>query len=164
MTQALFRMGSPVGPVLTGPHTASKPEAARERARAQWIDLHARLLLAISELGSERTRELLRRNGVRRPRTAVKQLARALSNATRMAASMGLTIPLVEVHRRVGELARSQDYRYHLLQLRGAYDALLHNPVVPARMHDRIRTRLAVHAFQLEDLGTVETVFTLPPR
>lgn len=151
-------------PVLADPLRAARREAALEQARALWIDLHARLRLARAELGTDRARALLRRSGVRRPDTAVRQLERALSDATRMAASMGLAIPEGAVHRRVGELACRQDYRHHLRQLQGSYETLLHNAAVPRWMHRWLRTRIGVHAFQLEDLGTVEATGVPGPR
>lgn len=151
-------------PVLADPLDAVRREAEREQTRALWIDLHARLRLARAELATDRARGMLRRSGVRRPDTAVRQLERALSDATRLASSMGLMAPEIAVHRRVGELARPQDYRQHLRQLQDTCEALLRNAAVPRWMHRWLRTRIDVHAFQLEDLGTLEAIGVLPPR
>ncbi|WP_293661688.1 hypothetical protein [Rhodoferax sp. OV413] len=128
-------------------------EAAHLQVSARWIDLQARLMLVIEEVGAEHLQCQLRSQGVRRPVTVANDLAKELKGARAMAESMGICVTDQALHRRVHELPRSLNYQFNLRELHRAYEALLADSATSDEVSGWIKSRMSIHEFQLEQFG-----------
>lgn len=127
-------------------------EAAHLQVVSLWIDLQARLMLAIEEVESADTQAQFRALGVRKPRTVAKNLAKELKCAKVRAESMRIFVTDIALHRRTYTLPRNLNYQFNLRELQRAYEALLMHCVNSVEVAQWIKSRMSIHEFQLQQL------------
>ena len=123
------------------------------RVLALWLDLQARLMLAIGEVAALDSQVALRAQGVRRTCIVLNDLAKELDCARAMAESIGIVITEQALQRRIEELICRMDYRLTLTELNRAYEALLMQTFNSDKAAHWIKTQMGVHQFQLQYLG-----------
>ncbi|MBP6903263.1 MAG: hypothetical protein KBC73_24455 [Burkholderiaceae bacterium] len=129
--------------------------AAPASAQGLWTEVLARLSLAAVACDGPEARRQLHVLGVRRTGTAALLLARELAMARRMASASGCLPRPLDLHHRVGQLARPADLDWHLQGLAAAYQQLLqHQDTWPQGPVCRwLEARCRVHAAQAESLA-----------
>lgn len=126
--------------------------AAHPQVVSLWIDLQARLMLLIDEVGAHELQEQLRTLGVRQPRTVAKNLAKELKCAKAKAESMNAFVTDMDLHQRTYALPRHLNYQFNLRELQRAYEALLMHCANSVEVALWIQSRISIHEFQLKQL------------